>query len=172
MHFGQSGCAVQVGLVRSEFARPFLALITLHTGSLSLPLRVSEICRPVVHDAILTGMDDGVAVLFLLNVAKCISYAPLDHTPLIYRLFRDGSLYFMMSVTLSPTHSSVAVPCLTILVAPLVSSPPTFRFSPALTSSASLHDRLHSSSVLGLCSGNSISFVGACVADGLCYVCS
>ncbi|KAM5536079.1 hypothetical protein V8D89_010178, partial [Ganoderma adspersum] len=36
-------------------------------------------------------------VLFLLNVAKCISYAPLDHTPLIYRLFRDGSLYFMIT---------------------------------------------------------------------------
>ncbi|PIL23556.1 hypothetical protein GSI_14869 [Ganoderma sinense ZZ0214-1] len=36
-------------------------------------------------------------VLFLLNIAKCISYAPLDHTPLIYRLFRDGSLYFIIT---------------------------------------------------------------------------
>ena len=38
------------------------------------------------------------AVLFVLNVIKCISYSPLDNTPLIYRLFRDSSVYFVMSV--------------------------------------------------------------------------
>ncbi|KAI0350853.1 hypothetical protein OH77DRAFT_1462968 [Trametes cingulata] len=37
------------------------------------------------------------SVLFCLNVAKCISYGPLDHTPLIYRLFRDGSVYFAIA---------------------------------------------------------------------------
>ncbi len=57
----------------------------------------------------LSATNIGTAVLFLLNVAKCISYCPLDHTPLIYRLFRDGSLYFMMSVTLfhAPIYKSV-----------------------------------------------------------------
>ena len=39
------------------------------------------------------------AVLFVLNVIKCISYSPLDNTPLIYRLFRDSSVYFVMSVS-------------------------------------------------------------------------
>ena len=40
------------------------------------------------------------AVLFVLNVIKCISYSPLDNTPLIYRLFRDSCVYFVMSVSL------------------------------------------------------------------------
>ncbi|KAI0656930.1 hypothetical protein C8Q70DRAFT_1056186 [Cubamyces menziesii] len=35
-------------------------------------------------------------LLFCLNAAKCISYGPLDDTPLIYRLFRDGSAYFVI----------------------------------------------------------------------------
>ncbi|KAJ8502285.1 hypothetical protein ONZ51_g96 [Trametes cubensis] len=35
-------------------------------------------------------------LLFCLNTAKCISYGPLDDTPLIYRLFRDGSAYFVI----------------------------------------------------------------------------
>ncbi|TBU23152.1 hypothetical protein BD311DRAFT_768988 [Dichomitus squalens] len=33
-------------------------------------------------------------ILFVLNAIKCISYSPLDNAPLIYRLFRDSSLYF------------------------------------------------------------------------------
>ncbi|KAI0367647.1 hypothetical protein BV20DRAFT_970196 [Pilatotrama ljubarskyi] len=37
------------------------------------------------------------SLLFCLNAAKCISYGPLDHTPLIYRLFRDGSVYFAIA---------------------------------------------------------------------------
>ncbi|KAI0720747.1 hypothetical protein C8T65DRAFT_632673 [Cerioporus squamosus] len=37
-------------------------------------------------------------LLFALNAIKCISYGPLDHTPLIYRLFRDGSAYYIISV--------------------------------------------------------------------------
>ncbi|RDX47225.1 hypothetical protein OH76DRAFT_1484835 [Lentinus brumalis] len=37
-------------------------------------------------------------LLFALNAIKCISYGPLDHTPLIYRLFRDGSAYYVISV--------------------------------------------------------------------------
>ncbi|KAI0676555.1 hypothetical protein C8Q78DRAFT_30147 [Trametes maxima] len=35
-------------------------------------------------------------LLFSLNAVKCISYGPLDHAPLIYRLFRDGTAYFAM----------------------------------------------------------------------------
>ncbi|KAI9063757.1 hypothetical protein FKP32DRAFT_1757919 [Trametes sanguinea] len=38
-------------------------------------------------------------LLFCLNTIKCISYGPLDHhTPLIYRLFRDGSVYFAIAL--------------------------------------------------------------------------
>ncbi|KAI8976688.1 hypothetical protein BD414DRAFT_161639 [Trametes punicea] len=38
-------------------------------------------------------------LLFCLNTIKCISYGPLDHhTPLIYRLFRDGSVYFAITL--------------------------------------------------------------------------
>ena len=36
----------------------------------------------------------GAAVMFLLNFYKCATFAPLDHTPLIYRLFRDSSFYY------------------------------------------------------------------------------
>ncbi|RPD75465.1 hypothetical protein L226DRAFT_44966 [Lentinus tigrinus ALCF2SS1-7] len=36
-------------------------------------------------------------LIFALNAIKCISYGPLDHTPLIYRLFRDGSAYYVIS---------------------------------------------------------------------------
>ncbi|KAI0716459.1 hypothetical protein C8Q76DRAFT_724329 [Earliella scabrosa] len=35
-------------------------------------------------------------LLFVLNTIKCISYGPLDHTPLIYRLLRDGSAYYII----------------------------------------------------------------------------
>ncbi|KAI0631025.1 hypothetical protein C8Q77DRAFT_1130736 [Trametes polyzona] len=35
--------------------------------------------------------------LFCLNAAKCISYGGLDQTPLIYRLFRDGTAYFAIA---------------------------------------------------------------------------
>ncbi|KAL1946250.1 hypothetical protein VTO73DRAFT_15377 [Trametes versicolor] len=36
-------------------------------------------------------------LLFCLNTAKCISYGRLEQTPLIYRLFRDGSAYFAIA---------------------------------------------------------------------------
>ncbi|KAI0764584.1 hypothetical protein BD413DRAFT_615707 [Trametes elegans] len=36
-------------------------------------------------------------LLFCLNTIKCRSYAPLDHTPLIYCLFRDGIAYFVIA---------------------------------------------------------------------------
>ena len=84
--------------VRSLLNQTRVDLITLHQGSPSLPLRVRYF--PVFDDGILMVTENGIALLFLLNVAKCISYRPLGHTPLIYRLFRDGSLYFMMSVTI------------------------------------------------------------------------
>ncbi|KAI0739061.1 hypothetical protein C8Q80DRAFT_227854 [Daedaleopsis nitida] len=35
-------------------------------------------------------------LLFALNTIKCISYGPLDGTPIIYRLFRDGSAYYVI----------------------------------------------------------------------------
>ncbi|KAI0822959.1 hypothetical protein BC628DRAFT_1387007 [Trametes gibbosa] len=36
-------------------------------------------------------------LLFCLNTAKCTSYGRLEHTPLIFRLFRDGSVYFAIA---------------------------------------------------------------------------
>ena len=50
------------------------------------------------------------AVLFVLNVIKCISYSPLDNTPLIFRLFRDSSVYFVMSVSFSFFFAILAYP--------------------------------------------------------------
>ena len=34
------------------------------------------------------------AIAFGLNTYKCIQYGPAGNTPLIYRLFRDGTIYF------------------------------------------------------------------------------
>ncbi|KAI1788680.1 hypothetical protein LXA43DRAFT_1024636 [Ganoderma leucocontextum] len=61
-------------------------------------------------------------VLFLLNVAKCISHCPLENTPLIYRLFRDGSLYFtiivvsMIGLTIAQYLNSEAAPPLVVWI--------------------------------------------------------
>ena len=38
--------------------------------------------------------DAGVAVMFLLNFYECATFVPLDHTPLIYHLFRGSRSYY------------------------------------------------------------------------------
>ncbi|EIW55289.1 uncharacterized protein TRAVEDRAFT_131410, partial [Trametes versicolor FP-101664 SS1] len=88
----------------------------------------------------------GIALLFCLNTAKCISYGRLEQTPLIYRLFRDGSAYFAMYVPPLAEGERTADPS---LLARSVSMMLGAIDVHADMVAASFHARLHRNSVSG-----------------------